>query len=104
MEGYTIKPRGGLLSIGPSSPEFGICGKASRAGLGLGPNDPGLDCNKSRETKRYEISSWCRWRNSMGSMLVLPSDRVEITINPVMMCSLFWPSDPGWITLKVDFY
>jgi len=37
-------------------------------------------------------------------MLIWPSDWVEITINPVMMCSLCWPSDPGWIIVKPGFY
>jgi len=47
MAGYTIKPRGGLLFVGPSDPEFGICGKAWRMDPGLGPSDPGLDCGKA---------------------------------------------------------
>ena len=47
MELYTVNPRGGLHSVGPSNLRFGICGKACRVGLGLGPNDPGLDCGKS---------------------------------------------------------
>jgi len=47
MAGYTVKPRGGLLSVGPSNPEFGICGKSRRVGLGLGPSDLGLDCGKA---------------------------------------------------------
>ena len=38
----------------------------------------------------------------MVSMLVWPSDRVEITVKPVMMCSLCWPSDPGQI--MASFY
>ena len=46
MAGYTVKPRGGFLSVGPSNPRFWICGKAWRVGLGLGPNDPGLECGK----------------------------------------------------------
>ena len=48
--------------------------------------------------------AWCRWRNSMASMLVRPSDRVEIMVKHVMMCSLCWSSDPGWITIKPGFY
>jgi len=47
MEGYTVKPRGHLLLVGPSNPEFGICGEAWRVGLGLGPSDPGLDCSEA---------------------------------------------------------
>jgi len=47
MKGYTIKPRGGFFSIGPSNPKFGIRGKAWRVGLGLGPSDPGYDYGKA---------------------------------------------------------
>jgi len=36
-------------------------------------------------------------------MLVWPSDRVEITVNPIMMCSLCWLNDPRWITVKLGF-
>ena len=46
MTGCTVKERGGSLSIGPSNPRFGICGKAWRVGLGLGPSDLGLDYDK----------------------------------------------------------
>ena len=74
MVGYTVNPRGGFLSIGPSNIRFGIRGKAWRVGLGLGPSDPGLDCGKDSETRRQENSSWCRWRNLVASMLVWPSD------------------------------
>jgi len=42
-------------------------------------------------------SSWCRWRNLVASMLVWPSDWVEIMVKHVMMCSLCWPSDSEWI-------
>ena len=52
MEGYIVNPRCALLSVGPSNPSFGICGKAWRVGLGLGPRDPSLDCSKARETRR----------------------------------------------------
>jgi len=44
---YTVKPRGGFLCAGPSNPWFGICGKAWRVGLSLGPSDLGLDCSKA---------------------------------------------------------
>jgi len=37
-------------------------------------------------------------------MLVWPNDRVEIMVKPVMMCSLCWPSDLGWIMVKRSFY
>jgi len=47
MVGYIIKPRGGFLSVGPSNPGFGICGKDWRVGLSLGPSDPGLDYGKA---------------------------------------------------------
>lgn len=47
MTRYMVKPKGGLLSVGPSNIEFGICGKAWRVGLGLGPNDLGLDYGKA---------------------------------------------------------
>jgi len=47
MVGYTVRPRGGFLFIGPSNPKFEICGKAQRVGVGLGPSDPGLDCGKA---------------------------------------------------------
>ena len=47
MAGYTIKPRSGFLSVEPSNPEFGICSKSWRAGLGLGPSDLGMDCGKA---------------------------------------------------------
>jgi len=103
MEGYTIKPRGGFISVGTSNPRFGICDKAWRVGLDLGPSDPGLNCGKAYETGRQENSSWCRWRNLVESMLVLPSDQVEIMVNPIMMCSFYWPSDSGWITVKPGF-
>lgn len=41
MVGYTVKPRGGFISIGLSNLGFGICSKASRVGLYLGPSDLG---------------------------------------------------------------
>jgi len=47
MAGYVVKPRGGFLSVGPSNPRFGICGRVWRVGLGLGPSDLGLDCSKA---------------------------------------------------------
>ena len=47
MAGYTVNPRGGFLSVGASNPGFGICGKAWRVGLGLGPSYLGLDCGKA---------------------------------------------------------
>ena len=47
MAGYTVNPRGSFLSVGPSNLRFGICGKAWRVGISLGPSDMGLDCNKS---------------------------------------------------------
>jgi len=53
---------------------------------------------------REENSAWCRWINPMASMLVWPSDWVEITVKLVMMCSLCWPSDPRWITINPGFY
>jgi len=37
-------------------------------------------------------------------MLVWTSDRVEITVKHVMMCSLCWLSDLGWIMVKLSFY
>jgi len=40
----------------------------------------------------------------VASMLVWPSDQVEITVRAVMTCSLCWPSDPGWIIVKHSFY
>ena len=46
MVGYTVKLRGGVLSVGPSNLRFWICSKAWRGGLGLGPSDLGLDCGK----------------------------------------------------------
>jgi len=42
-----VKTRGGFLSVGPSNPRFGICAKAWRVGLSLGPSDLGLDCGKA---------------------------------------------------------
>jgi len=39
MVGYTVKTRVGLLSVGPSNLRIGICGKAWRVGMGLGPSD-----------------------------------------------------------------
>jgi len=33
-------------------------------------------------------------------MLVWPNDRVEVTVNSIMMCKLCWPSDLGWIMVK----
>ena len=50
-----------------------------------------------------ENSSQFRWRNLMAFMLVWPSDRVEITVKPVMMCSLCWPSFLGRIIVKHGF-
>ena len=32
------------------------------------------------------------------------SDVVEIMVNPVITCLLFWPSDLVWITVKAGFY
>ena len=83
------------MITGPSNLKFGICGKAWRVGLDLRPRDLGLDCSKPRETRRQENSSRRRWRNPVASMLIWPSDRVEIIVNPVMMCPLCWPSDMG---------
>ena len=40
----------------------------------------------------------------MASMLVWPNDQVEIMVNVVITCSLCWPSDPKWITVKLGFY
>jgi len=37
-------------------------------------------------------------------MLVWPSDEVDITVKPIMMCSLCWPSDSRWIIVKLGFY
>ena len=42
-----VNPRGGFLSIGPSNLRFGICSKAWRVGLGLGPSDLDFDCGKA---------------------------------------------------------
>ena len=50
-----VNPRGFLLSVGLSNPEFGICGKAWRGGLGLGPSDLSLDYSKACETSRRKI-------------------------------------------------
>ena len=33
-------------------------------------------------------------------MVVWPSYQVEIMVKPVMMFSLCWPSDPGWIMVN----
>jgi len=44
------------------------------------------------------------WRNPVASMLIWPSDRVDIIVKPIMKCSLCWPNDLGWITIKPDFY
>jgi len=104
MAGYTVNQRGGFLSIGLSNTGFGICSKAWRLGLGLGPSDPSLDYSKARDIRRHENSSWCRWRTMVASMLVWPNDLVEIMVNVVMMCSLCWPSDTGWIAVKLGFY
>ena len=38
------------------------------------------------------------------SILVWPSDSLEIMLNVFMMFLLCWPSDPGWITLKSGAY
>jgi len=46
MAGYKINPRGGFLFVGSSNSYFGICGKACRVGLVLGPSDPDLDRSK----------------------------------------------------------
>ena len=40
----------------------------------------------------------------MASMLVWPSDPVDIIVNLVITCSLCWPSDPRWIMVKYGFY
>ena len=42
-----VKARGGLVSVGPKNPRFGICSKYWRVGLSLGPSDPSLDCGKA---------------------------------------------------------
>jgi len=47
MGGYTVSPRDGFLSVGPSNPGFFICRKAWRVGFGLAPSDPGLDHSKA---------------------------------------------------------
>ena len=36
----------------------------------------------------------------MASMLVWPSDMVEIMVKSIIPCLLCWPSDLGWITVK----
>ena len=53
---------------------------------------------------RQENSSLCEWRNSVASMIVWPSDQVEIMVKPVMTSLMCLPSDMGWITVKPDFY
>ena len=40
MMGYIVNPRGGFLSIGPSSPRMGCTIKLWRVGLSVGPSDP----------------------------------------------------------------
>ena len=104
MDIYIVKHRGGLLFVGTSNPGSGICDKSLRVGLYLGSNDLGLDCSKSYETRRQENSLRCRWRNPVVSMLVWPSDGVEIKVKPSMMCSMCFPSDPAWIMIKPGFY
>ena len=47
MARYTVKPRGGFLSVGLSNPKFWICSKAWRVGLILGPSNLGLDFGKA---------------------------------------------------------
>jgi len=37
-------------------------------------------------------------------MLIWPNDQVNISVNPIMMCSLCWSSDPIWIAVKPAFY
>jgi len=65
MVGYTIKPRARLLFVGPGNARFGICGKAWRVGLGLGPSDSGLDCGKHERIRDKKITHdvggeiWC---------------------------------------------
>jgi len=81
-----------FLFFGPGNLMFGIFGKSWRVGLGLGPSDPGWDCGKDGETRRKENSSRCKWRNLVAYMLFWPSDWVEITLKPIMMCSLCWTS------------
>ena len=55
-----VKPRGGFLSNGPINTRFGICGKAWRVHLVLGPSDSGLNCDKALETRRQENSTQYR--------------------------------------------
>ena len=40
----------------------------------------------------------------MASMLVWPSDRVDIMVKPIMTCLLCWPSDLRWIMVMTSFY
>jgi len=47
MAGYTVKPRGGFLSVEPSNLRFRICDRAWRVSLDLGLSDPGSDCGKA---------------------------------------------------------
>lgn len=53
---------------------------------------------------RQENSSRCRCINSVASMIVWPSDRVDIMVKSIMLYSLCWPNDAGWITIKLGFY
>ena len=39
----------------------------------------------------------------MESMLVWPNDQVETAVKVIISCSLCWPSDPGWITVKLVY-
>jgi len=40
----------------------------------------------------------------MPSMFIWPSDQVDIMAKPTITCSLCWPNDLGWITIKPNFY
>jgi len=45
-----------------------------------------------------------RWRNPVASILIWPSDWVEITVKTVMLCLFCWHSDRRWITVNPSFY
>jgi len=87
MAGYTVKPRGWSLCLGPSDPwiELWITVKLKRLGVRKMPHGVG------GEIRWHPCFFW-------------PSNLMEIMVKPVIKCLLCWPSDPGWMTVNLDFY
>ena len=75
--------------------------------LGLGPSVPWIGLWMVVKTGRlgdmkipHGVGGEIQWH----PCLFLPIDLGEIIAKPIVTYLLYWPSDPRWIAVNLDFY